>query len=85
MRLPVVLSSGAATGIPAQDGRDFLVSDDDAALAEIVVRLSGDAPLAASLGANARRFVVDQMSWAATLAPLPALLGRDPAGVRHAA
>lgn len=85
MRLPVVLSSGAATGIPAQDGRDFLVSDSDAELAEIVVRLSGDAPLAASLGTNARRFVVDRMSWAATLAPLPELLGRDPAGARDAA
>lgn len=85
MRLPVVLSSGAATGIPAQDGREFLVSDNDAELAEAVVRLSGDASLSASLGANARRFVVEQMSWAATLAPLPALLGRDCTGARHAA
>ncbi len=85
MRLPVVLSSGAATGIPAQDGRDFLVRDQDGELAEMVVQLSGDARLCASLGTNARRFVIEQMSWTATLAPLPQLLGRDNAGARYAA
>lgn len=85
MRLPVVLSSGAATGIAAQDGRDFLVSDDDAELAEAVIKLAASPALCTSLGDSARRFVVEQMSWAATLAPLAGLLGREPAQARNAA
>lgn len=85
MRLPVVLSSGAATGIAAQDGQHFLISDDDAELAAMVVKLAGNAALAASLGNHARRFVLDEMSWAASLAPLPPLLGRASAVLHHAA
>lgn len=85
MRLPVVLSSGAATGIAAQDGRDFLVCDCDAELAEAVIKLAASPQLRASIGDSARRFVVDEMSWAAMLAPLPELLGRPASQTRHAA
>ena len=85
MRLPVVLSTGASTGIAAQDGRDFLICDEDSELAEAVIKLAASPQLCASLGDSARHFVVDEMSWAATLAPLAGLLGRNSAEARHAA
>ncbi len=85
MSLPVVLSSGAATGIGARHGEHFIVADEDAALADAVVSLAGDPPQLARLGEQARRFVVDQLSWAATLAPLADLLIPPAGAQRHAA
>ena len=85
MSLPVVLSSGAATGIGARHGEHFIVADEDAALADAVVSLAGDPSQLARLGEQARRFVVDQLSWAATLAPLADLLIPPAGAQRHAA
>lgn len=85
MAMPVVLSSGAATGIGARLGEHFLVADDDAGLAEAVVALAGDSTMASCLGAQARRFVVEQLSWQATLAPLGTLLASAGGVQRHAA
>ncbi|SFG27653.1 sugar transferase, PEP-CTERM/EpsH1 system associated [Novosphingobium sp. CF614] len=77
MRLPVVLSPEAATGIDARDGRDFLVAGDDARLAEAVVAAANDPARARAMGAAAREWIVSSASWDAALARLPGYLGLD--------
>jgi glycosyltransferase involved in cell wall biosynthesis len=74
MALPVVLSPGAATGIDAQDGRDFLVRDSDAAMAQAIIDLARAPAAAKALGEAAR---VANASWDAALAALPAYLFGD--------
>lgn len=74
MELPTVLSSQAATGIPAVDGAHFVVANTDEALAAAVCRLAADKPAAREIGVNARHFVVDNFSWKSTLAGLPDIL-----------
>lgn len=83
MALPVVLTSGAATGIAALSGQEFIVADDDAEIAAQTVALLRDPARAREIGQAARRFVVERQSWQAALAPLDRLLGAGP--VRHAA
>lgn len=85
MGLPVVLTSGAATGIPAQSGRHFTVADDDAQVAEAVIALASDPERASTMGKAARRFVLDHASWQTALEPLPQLMGLSATGSRHAA
>lgn len=85
MSLPVVLTSSAATGIGASHGQHLLIADDDAALAEAVLRLINDTALAKAIGQQARGHVVGTLSWQATLAPLAAMLGKAQSEVRHAA
>jgi sugar transferase (PEP-CTERM/EpsH1 system associated) len=87
MRLPVVLTSGAATGIAARNGAEFLVADRDEDIATKVVGLLKNPGRAAALGKAARQFVIDHQSWPAALAPLDRMLvpGRGPAFRRHAA
>lgn len=75
MGLPCILSEGAATGIPAQDGRDFLIASDDTAFASAVEALSRDPGRAKEIGAAARRWVIEHASWHAALRDLPALIG----------
>ncbi len=75
MGLPCILSEGAATGIPAQDGRDFIIAGDDAAFASAIDALSRDPARAQTIGAAARRWVIDHASWDAALRDLPALIG----------
>lgn len=74
MELPVVLSAEAATGIEARHGEHFLVADSDVALARAVLTLADDAEHARRLGQAARRFVVDEVSWEAALAPLAGIV-----------
>lgn len=74
MGLPVVLSPGAATGIGARDGEHFAIADSDADLAERVVALLAHPRLARAMGAAARRYAEDDLSWPACLAPLSDLL-----------
>ena len=85
MGLPVVLTSGAATGIAAVDGKDFIVADSDAGLAAGVAELLRSPARAEAVGEAARRFVVEQQSWQAALAPLDRLLAAPARSVRHAA
>lgn len=75
MRLPVVLSSGAATGIAALEGSEFIVADDDGDFASKVIGLLKNPVRAATIGKAARRFVVDKQSWPAALAPLERMFG----------
>ena len=85
MCLPVVLTPSAATGIGAIPGQHLLIAEDDIALAEAVLRLTRDPALAGLIGQQARGFVIETLSWAATLAPLSAMLGLAESEVRHAA
>lgn len=77
MALPCVLTSGAANGIPAQDGTDFTVADTDEALIAAVLSLAADLPRAAAMGQAARAHVLAHASWKAALAPLAALVTAD--------
>lgn len=85
MTLPVVTTSEAATGIGAQEGRQLLIADSDEGLVDHVVDLARDRGRCASIGFEARRFVSENLSWQATLAPLADLLSPDARGARHAA
>ena len=85
MRLPVVLTPAAATGIGGSDQLHYAVGNDDAELVTQVCALLGDAPRRQGIGSSARRFVVETLSWQATLAPLGALLGLPDAAARDAA
>jgi len=85
MALPVVLSSGAATGIMAVDGKHFQVADDDDALAAAVIALAGDPDRARALGLAARRQVTETATWDSALSGLPELLGFRPEARCHAA
>ncbi|WP_374527833.1 TIGR03087 family PEP-CTERM/XrtA system glycosyltransferase [Novosphingobium sp.] len=85
MGLPAVLSDGAATGIGGVNGLHYLAAMDDAALVQGCLSLLERSEQAAEMGRAARRFVIDELSWPATLAPLAAMLGLEPAAARHAA
>ncbi|MCJ2187297.1 TIGR03087 family PEP-CTERM/XrtA system glycosyltransferase [Novosphingobium beihaiensis] len=80
MGLPVVLSPGAATGIEARNGRDFLIADSDEDLAKAVVSLAADPVRAGAMGAAAREWIVAHAAWDAALAALPGYLGFESAG-----
>lgn len=79
MSLPVVLTTGAATGIGAADGEHFLIADHDADLIERVRSLIANPRHGLSLGQAARRYMTDHLSWQACLAPLPELIGMSEA------
>jgi sugar transferase (PEP-CTERM/EpsH1 system associated) len=85
MRLPVVLTAEAATGIGGSDGHHYAVGHDDADLVGQVCALLSNAPRRQSIGSAARHFVVDKLSWQATLAPLAAMLGLPGTAARDAA
>ena len=74
MALPAVLTPEAATGIGALDGLQFQIADSDAQLAQATVALLTDARRAVQMGAEARNYVVQSMSWEAALAPLADLV-----------
>ncbi|HEY7806433.1 MAG TPA: TIGR03087 family PEP-CTERM/XrtA system glycosyltransferase [Croceibacterium sp.] len=78
MARPVLLTPDAATGIGGEDGVQFAVEDSDYALVARALSLLEDPAAADTMGVAARRFVIDNLSWPATLAPLPALVGRAP-------
>jgi sugar transferase (PEP-CTERM/EpsH1 system associated) len=85
MTLPVVLTPDAATGIGGSDGHHYAVGESDAELADKTVALLDDSVRRTALGSEARRFVVDKLSWQATLAPLAGMLGLAETAVRDAA
>ena len=85
MALPVVLTAAAATGIGGGDGVTYALGESDQQLAAQTVALLHHRDRAGDLGQAARRFVIDGLSWDATLAPLAGMLGMPGAAVRHAA
>ena len=85
MARPVVLSPEAANGIDATDGTHFLVGADDAALVGHANALLADGARSTSMGTAARKYVLDNQSWEAMLAPLAHLIGCGDHGVRQVA
>jgi polysaccharide biosynthesis protein PslH len=85
MALPVVLTPAAACGIGGVEGQHYAAAETDAELADRATALLSHPRQGWSLGLEARRFVVDELSWQATLAPLTAMLAGDGAARRNAA
>jgi polysaccharide biosynthesis protein PslH len=85
MGLPVVVTPAAACGIGGSGGQHFAAAESDAELAECVIALLANPGRAHALGLEARRFVVDELSWQATLAPLARMLAVGEADRRDAA
>ncbi|GAA0279995.1 TIGR03087 family PEP-CTERM/XrtA system glycosyltransferase [Alteraurantiacibacter aestuarii] len=77
MARPVLLSPQAATGIDAQDQRDFVIAADDDEFIAKALDLVADRQLAARIGLAAREFVIAHQGWSAMLADLPGLMGLD--------
>lgn len=74
MRLPVVLTSGAATGVGGIDGTHFVIADSDADLIDRVTFLMTHPRQGLALGRAAREFMIENLSWEACLAPLAELV-----------
>ena len=85
MALPVVLTPGAATGIGARDGQHLAIAESDAELAQAAIELLRDPRSARIRGLAARRFVCEQSSWQAALAPLAEIAGWTGRAARNAA
>ncbi len=85
MVLPVVLTPGAATGIGGIDGQQLAIATSDEDLAEAAINLLLDARRGRMMGLAARRFVCEEMSWQAALAPLAGIIGWASRSARHAA
>ena len=85
MERAVVLTPAAATGIGGGDGVHYAAADSDAELAARCTALLSDPRARGTLGKAARRFVVDTLSWQATLAPLSMMLGLPQSAARDAA
>ncbi|HEY2388369.1 MAG TPA: glycosyltransferase [Candidatus Binatia bacterium] len=67
---PVVSTTIGAEGLAAADGREILIADTPEAMAAAIVRVLGDAQLAARLAHAAREFVVARYDWDAIAATL---------------
>lgn len=81
MARPVLLTPHAATGIAAEDGTHWLVSEPDAkAMADRFDTLCADRSMAHAIGTAARAFVLSHHAWDAMLSPLATLV--SPPSVR---
>ena len=84
MARPVLLSNEAATGIPATDKRHFEICGTDGQFVDAAIALAEEPALAHEMGAAARRFVSENMSWDAFYAEIARLVSVQGRG-RHAA
>lgn len=83
MEKPVICTSAAATGIGAEPGTHFLLADSDHGFVSQVAHLVRNRKQARALAIAARRYVQDERSWPAVLAPLNQWLGRDEGGAKR--
>ena len=74
MARPVVASPAAFEGIEAKPGRDLIVADGAAAMADEINGLLAATDRAALLGKAGRALVTGSYSWESRLAPLAAML-----------
>jgi sugar transferase (PEP-CTERM/EpsH1 system associated) len=77
MAKPVVASPPAFEGIEAAPGRDLLVADGAAAMADAIDSLLAAPDRARAMGAAARRQMEQSYRWEARLAPLAAMVDTD--------
>ncbi|WP_435201107.1 TIGR03087 family PEP-CTERM/XrtA system glycosyltransferase [Qipengyuania sp. 902] len=81
MARPVLLTPGAANGIDATSDVHFAVIKPDPDMwVERIEQLATDVAAARSMGAAARRFAVETMSWESVYAQLPRILAPGKAG-----
>jgi len=74
MAKPIVSTRLGAEGIEARPEREILLADDPASFAAALVRLLGDPPAAARLGAAARHLAVERYAWSSAAATLERFL-----------
>jgi sugar transferase (PEP-CTERM/EpsH1 system associated) len=79
MAKPVVASPAAAEGIPAADGREFLVASDPDEFANKLTSLA-EQSAHSSLGAAARAYILATYDWQKSLYKLDRILDLMPAG-----
>lgn len=79
MARPVLLTPQAATGIGGEAGRHYAAGGSDGDLIARALDILKDRQRAQAMGAEARRFVVEQRGWDAMLEPLAGLVGREAA------
>jgi len=63
MGVPMVVTAVANEGIGAEPGQHFLKADTPEDIAAAIVALLGDESLRTTMGAAARKFIVEQWSW----------------------
>lgn len=61
-QVPIVTTSIGCEGIAVEDGRHVLVADEPEAMAAAILRIAGDAALAAGLRREGRKFVEERYS-----------------------
>ena len=76
MARPVVATSGAAEGIDAREGEEFILADSAAEFAASVLWLMSERKRGDAIGASARARMKAAYSWPAQLARLDAALAR---------
>ena len=74
MGKPVVVTSGAATGTKAVDGKEIIVADDEQQIAKEIVALLGDFERQHELGRKTRLYVEREHSWESHLSRLSELI-----------
>jgi sugar transferase (PEP-CTERM/EpsH1 system associated) len=74
MAMPIVVSSGALTGIRARSGEHLVCADTPAEWIDACVRLVRDREEARRLGQSARKLVLDEYTWEAQFTLLDRLL-----------
>ena len=75
MALPVIMSRAAETGIGGSAGTHYITGDSDDDLVDRVIAMVSHPRLGIAMGKEARRFVVENLSWQASLAPMAKRLG----------
>lgn len=80
MGKPLVSTSVGCEGIHVCDGEHLLIADEAQALADAVLRVLSDAPLAASLARQGRALVEREYGWAAITAQLESFYAQVLAG-----
>lgn len=73
---PVVVTTGALTGIAARPGHHLLLADTATDFADAVVEAL-DPARGAALGAAARRFVLEHHAWETVFAPFDSMIEDD--------
>jgi sugar transferase (PEP-CTERM/EpsH1 system associated) len=74
MAMPIVVSSGALTGIRARSGEHLICAETPQEWSDACIRLVRDRGEASRLGQAARKLVLDQYTWEAQFARLDRLL-----------
>ncbi|MGA3291942.1 MAG: glycosyltransferase family 4 protein [Candidatus Microgenomates bacterium] len=62
-KLPLVTTSVGAEGLEAHDGKEVIIRNDPAKMAQAVLEVLGDAKLAERIAVNARNLVEEKFSW----------------------